>query len=272
MTIAEELSTLVSALIGAPLPVRLRAWDDSETGPDGDAPVLHIRDKNALRRLLWRPGELGLAQAYISGEIDVIGDLAEGLGRVWRLAGSAAPPRGPRARLAALPFCLRHGILGPRPSDPDLAAKVSGRLHSRERDQAAIAFHYDLSNDFYQRLLDPRMVYSCGYWTEEKPEYGLADAQRDKLDLVCRKLGLRPGSRLLDIGCGWGALAIHAALHYGATVVGVTLSKRQHDFAVERARQVGADDAVTLRLGHWRDVTESGFDAVSAIEIGEHIG
>jgi cyclopropane-fatty-acyl-phospholipid synthase len=160
-----------------------------------------------------------LAQAYVTGEIDVEGHLADGLARVWaiirgRKLTATGLPAALMARAAAT--ALRLGVIGPRPAAPASQARLSGRLHSRRRDRAAIAHHYDLSNDCYVLVLDPQMAYSCAYWTSDDPGYSLEHAQRDKLDLVCRKLGLAPGQRFLHVGCGWGSLS----LHYGVSVVG----------------------------------------------------
>lgn len=268
MTIAEELATLLAWTLKTVLPLRLRAWDGSEAGPAG-APVLHIKDRDALRRLLRNPGELALAQAYVTGEIDVDGDLRDGLDQVLR-AALALPKPGPGALVKGLPFALRHGLLRRPPAPPRHEAALSGRRHSRDRDAAAISHHYDLSNDFYARLLDDHLVYSCAYWTSDDPDYGLAEAQHDKLELICRKLRLRPGMRLLDVGCGWGALAIHAAAHHEVEVVAVTLSRQQHAFATERARAEGV--AVDFRRCDYRDLPDTGFDAVSTVEMGEHVG
>ncbi|BCY07472.1 cyclopropane-fatty-acyl-phospholipid synthase family protein [Actinoplanes sp. L3-i22] len=267
---AGALSTIVAGVAGGALPVRIRAWDGSESGPS-DGPVLVIRDRNALRRLLWHPNELGLAQAYIAGEIDVEGDLADGLRQVWRHARTTGLTGGGirvgvADRLRAARIALRLGVLGPRPANPPAQARLDGRVHTRERDRAAISYHYDLSNDFYRLILDPRMAYSCAYFTD--PAMSLEDAQVAKLDLICRKLGLRPGMRMLDVGCGWGALAIHAARNYGVTVVGVTLSKEQRAYAVEAA----GDLPIEFRLQDYRDVDDGPFDAISTIEMGEHVG
>ncbi|MFC1415783.1 class I SAM-dependent methyltransferase [Streptacidiphilus cavernicola] len=272
-TTAGRLAALLGSFLGDPLPVRIRAWDGSESGPD-DAPTVVLNSRRALRRLLWYPGELGLAEAYIAGELDIEGDLGEGLSRVWRSVrerGAApAPTLGDRARAVGL--AARLGAVGPRPAPPAGRADLSGALHSKARDRAAIHHHYDLSNDFYALLLDPSMAYSCAYWTSDRPGYTVADAQRDKLDLVCRKLGLAPGARLLDIGCGWGSLTLHAARHYGAHVTAITLSAQQHAFVTARAAELGLDDRVDVQLRDYRDVTEGGFDAVSTIEMGEHVG
>ncbi len=284
--VAPRLAELVERLIGVPLPIRIRAWDGSESGPPPrseagagigtDAPVAIIRHRRALRRMLWSPGELGLARAFVAGELDVEGDVADGLSRFWRLAKAqdiAALTLTASDKLAAAGLALRLGVLGPPPKPPASEARLSGRLHTRRRDRDAISHHYDLSNDFYEFLLDPRMAYSCGYWTRETgPDYGLVDAQRDKLDLICRKLALRPGMRLLDVGCGWASLLIHAATHYGVTAVGVTLSAEQRAFGMARVEALGLSDKIEIRLQDYREIPDQPFDAVSSIEMGEHVG
>ncbi|MFD3457341.1 class I SAM-dependent methyltransferase, partial [Streptomyces sp. NPDC058691] len=162
----------------------------------------------------------------------------------------------------------------PRPPAPRGRARLGGTLHSRGRDRAAISHHYDLSNEFYELLLDPSMAYSCAYWTRaDDPAYGLADAQRDKLELICRKLGLRPGMRLLDIGCGWGALSLYAAETHRAQVHAVTLSAAQRDAVQARIRERGLEEYVRVELRDYRDLEGSGgYEAVTAIEMGEHVG
>ncbi|WP_425498855.1 class I SAM-dependent methyltransferase [Natronoglycomyces albus] len=276
-TVAGELYTLISRMAGVDLPIRLHAWDGSEAGPKGnlewaDAPILHVRDRAALKRLMWRPTELGLVQAYILDEIDVEGDIALALERLWAMGADTQLKAGLGAWLAAIPAARRLKVFGRRPPAPNLEANVQGALHSRNRDRSAIAFHYDLSNDFYRLLLDSHMVYSCGYWTSNASDYGLEDAQRDKLDLICRKLGLRPGMRLLDVGCGWGALSMHAAEHYGAIVTAATLSQQQHAEATKRAKARGLAEAVDFRLCDYRDIEADSFDAICSIEMGEHVG
>lgn len=273
---AHQLTDLATELLGGPPPVRIRAWDGSLAGPDG-APVVHLRTRRALRRLLWQPDELGLAQAYISGDLEIEGDLTEALRTVWTSARDTGmrPPRAglaDRARAAAV--LLRLGALGPRPAAPSApAARLGGRLHSRSRDRAAISHHYDLSNDFYARLLDDSMAYSCGVWTRpDDPAYGLADAQHDKLEIICRKLALRPGSRLLDIGCGWGSLTLHAAETCKTQVTAVTLARRQAEFVTARVKERGLENLVEVRLCDYRDIEGGSYDAVSTIEMGEHVG
>jgi cyclopropane-fatty-acyl-phospholipid synthase len=269
--VAGQLAELVAPVLG-PLPVRLRAWDGSEAGPS-DGPVLVVRDRQALRRLLWSPNELGLAQAYITGELDVEGDLAEGLRRVWAQVRTRGPSRlSLGQRLRSLALARRLGVLGPRPAAPLVQAKLSGTIHSRERDRAAITYHYDLSNDFYRLILDPNMAYSCAYWTSDDPSYTLEQAQNDKLDLICRKLGLRPGMRLLDVGCGWGSLTVYAARHFGVRVTAVTLAGEQRSFVASRVAELGLTDRVEVRLQDYRDVADGPYDAISTIEMGEHVG
>ncbi|MCG7205633.1 SAM-dependent methyltransferase [Streptomyces arenae] len=271
---AHRITALAEDLLGGPLPVRLRAWDGSVTGP-ADGPVVVLRSRRALRRLLWQPGELGLAQAYVTGELDVEGDLGEGLRTVWAAARERGlrPPRlTPADRARALAAAVRLGVVGPPPSAPASQAQLRGGLHSRTRDRAAISHHYDLSNEFYGLLLDDTMAYSCGYWASDDPGFTSADAQRAKLELVCRKLGLKPGARLLDIGCGWGSLTLHAAERHGALVTAVTLAREQAAYVRARVAERGLAERVEVVCQDYRDIEGGGFDAVSTIEMGEHVG
>ncbi|MFE1250783.1 class I SAM-dependent methyltransferase [Streptomyces sp. NPDC058735] len=270
---AHRLAALAEDLLGGPLPVRLRAWDGSETGPD-KAPVVVLRSRRALRRLLWQPGELGLAQAYVTGELDVEGDLAEGLRTVWaaqRERGLRPPRLTPADRARAVAAAARLGVIGPRPAAPASQARLRGGLHSRARDRAAISHHYDLSNDFYALLLDETMAYSCGYWTEPGADAKPAAAQRAKLELIRRKLALEPGSRLLDIGCGWGSLTLHAAEH-GVRVTAVTLAREQAAHVREQVRERGLTERVEVVCQDYRDIEGGAFDAVATVEMGEHVG
>jgi len=258
MTVVATLEPLLEALFGGEPPVRIRAWDGSETGPAG-GPVLILRSRRALRRVLWSPGELGFARAYVTGDLDVSGDLAEGLRAVWT---SRPGPDVPWVR-AVVP-AVRLGIIGPPPRAPRSEARLSGRPHSPRRDRAVIAHHYDVPAAFYELLLDESMAYSCAYFDDGD----LAKAQRAKLDLICRKLGLRPGMRLLDVGCGWGSLAVHAAAEYGADVTGITLSEEQAAYA--RSRVTGLP--VEIRVEDYRETTDGPYDAIASIEMGEHVG
>ena len=277
VTTAERIAAVAASMLGGPLPIRLRAWDGSEAGPVG-APTLII-SRRGLRRLMWSPGELGLAEGYVTGDLDVDSDLSEGLAAMWA-ATRGGTLRQPRLRVADYPrlaaTAVRLGAVGPRPPRPGAEARLRGGKHTRDRDRAAIAHHYDLSNEFYALLLGPTMAYSCAYFTGG-PDQDPDDAQRAKLDLICRKLGLGKGRRLLDIGCGWGSLVCHAAEHYGADAVGVTLSRAQYDYVTKRVADQGLTDRVTVRLADYRELigspTDKGaFDAVSSIEMGEHVG
>ncbi|MEV8389621.1 MULTISPECIES: cyclopropane-fatty-acyl-phospholipid synthase family protein [unclassified Streptomyces] len=289
---ALRLTTLAEELLGAPLPVRIRAWDGSESGPP-DAPTLIIRNRRALRRLLWKPGELGLARAWVAGEIDVKGDLFEALGLlaglIWERGADTKdephPVLDPRMRAAARGLVQ---IAGPWPPPAPPAEEIRrrhGALHTKRRDRAAISHHYDVGNDFYELVLGPSMVYSCAYWGDGDGDGGrdadrdaggdgftLEDAQRDKLDLICRKLGLKEGDRLLDVGCGWGSMAIHAAREYGVRVTGVTLSREQAAYARKRVAEEGLTDRIELRVQDYRDVRDGPYDAISSIGMAEHVG
>ncbi|MET8943346.1 cyclopropane-fatty-acyl-phospholipid synthase family protein [Streptomyces sp. NPDC004542] len=271
---AHRLAALAADTLGGPLPVRLRAWDGSETGPTG-APVVVLRSRRALRRLLWQPGELGLAQAYVTGELDVEGDLGEGLRTMWAAArerGPRPPRLTPADRARALATAVRLGAVGPPPAAPASQARLRGGLHSRARDRAAVSHHYDLSNAFYGLLLDDTMAYSCGYWASDDPGFTPAAAQRAKLELICRKLDLRPGARLLDIGCGWGSLTLHAAERHGALVTAVTLARQQAAYVRERVAERGLTERVRVVCQDYRDIEGGDYDAVTTIEMGEHVG
>ncbi|MBB1243851.1 class I SAM-dependent methyltransferase [Streptomyces durbertensis] len=280
---AERLTVLARQMLDGPFPLRLRAWDGSEAGPD-HGPVLVVRDRRALHRLMWKPGELGLARAWVAGEIDVEGDLYEALSRLSRHLWHRERPGGRRPAafraLAALrdPGNLRAAgevvaLAGPAapPAPPrEEVPHRRGPLHSLRRDRAAISHHYDVGNDFYSLVLGPSMVYSCAYW--EHPEAGLEDAQRAKLDLVCRKLGLRPGQRLLDVGCGWGSMVLHAVRHHGVEAVGVTISEEQAALARKRIADAGLTDRADIRVQDYREIEDGPFDAISSVGMAEHVG
>ncbi|MDT0437321.1 MULTISPECIES: SAM-dependent methyltransferase [Streptomyces] len=271
---AQRLAALVETALGGPLPVRLRAWDGSEAGPP-TGPVIVVRSRRALRRLLWQPGELGLAQAYVTGEVDVEGSLAEGLRTMWSAAREQrlhAPSPGVAELARAAGTALLLGAAGPRPPAPASQARLRGGLHSRARDRAAVRHHYDLSNAFYRLLLDETMAYSCGYWVSDDPSFGAVDAQRAKLELICRKLALVPGARLLDIGCGWGSLTLYAAERHQARVTAVTLAAEQAAHVREQVAARGLGDRVEVVCQDYRDISGGGYDAVSTVEMGEHVG
>src|SRR6478672_11804894 len=273
--VAARLATALAPVVGGELPVHLTAWDGSVAGPN-DAPSVVIRSPQALRRILWHPGELGAAQAYVTGELDVEGDLDAALTHVWNVAadrGLSGVRPGPALLANLLRVAKDLGVLGPPPPAPDSQAVLRGRLHSRGRDRQAIHHHYDLSNEFYALILDPHMAYSCGYWRSDDPGYTVEEAQRDKLELVCRKVGLgAPGRRFLDVGCGWGSLSLYAAEHFGAQVTGVTIATEQKRFIDERIRERGLEDRVEIQLRDYRQIDSGPYDAVASLEMGEHVG
>ncbi len=274
--VAPALAAAIEPLIGGKLPIRLIAWDGSVAG-DESAPAVRLRNPNALRRMLWRAGELGVAQAYVCGDIDVDGDLGAALSHVWsqtaeRRLGPVKPSPVALVRLCVV--AARLGAFGAPLPPPTTQARMRGRLHSLSRDQAAISHHYDTSNDFYRLILDPSMAYSCAYWEPSQANCTLAEAQSDKLDRICHKIGLheRPGMRLLDLGCGWGSLSLHAAVHYGAQVVGLTLSREQKSYIDAARSELGLNDRIEIRVEDYRALTDGPFDAVASIEMGEHVG
>ncbi|MFI6102128.1 class I SAM-dependent methyltransferase [Lentzea sp. NPDC051213] len=258
---------MAERMLGGPLPIGIRAWDGSVAGPQ-DGTVLVLRSRDALRRLAWSPNELGLARAYVSGELDVEGDLALGLSQVWGLVRQGVTRRPRVSEVVKLALQLK--VLGRNPDAPKEEARLRGALHTKNRDREAISHHYDLSNAFYQLVLDPSMAYSCAYFTSSSDS--LEQAQHNKLDLVCRKLDLRPGQRLLDVGCGWGSMIIHAAKHYGVQATGVTISAQQRDHIQRRIKAEGLQGSVEVRLQDYREIRDEPFDAISTIEMGEHVG
>ncbi|MEU3333846.1 cyclopropane-fatty-acyl-phospholipid synthase family protein [Streptomyces sp. NPDC006668] len=274
---ALRLKSLVEQLLGVPLPVRIRAWDGSQAGPP-DAPALVVRNRRAVRRLLWKPGELGLARAWVAGDLEIEGDLYQALDLmaelVWERGEGARTLlqalRDPKVRAAARGLVKIAGLPLPPAPPREEVRRARAHLHTKRTDRRAISHHYDVGNDFYEIVLGPSMVYSCAYWAA--PDATLEQAQRDKLDLVCRKLGLTEGQRLLDVGCGWGSLALHAAREYGVRVVGITLSQEQAAYARKRAADGGLTDLVEIRVQDYRDVADGPYDAISSIGMAEHVG
>ena len=276
MDAVEMLRPLVDAALGTDLPVRVDCWDGSSMGSSDADVVVRFASRRALRRLIWAPNELGFARAYVSGDVLVEGDLLEALTRLDALADPERGPGvrvGPDTRAAVVKAVVRLGALGLPPRPPAEEIRLSGRRHGRGRDAKAVSHHYDVGNDFYALVLGPSMVYSCAYF-EQAPSaaYTLEDAQRAKLDLVARKLGLSPGMRLLDVGCGWGSFVIHAAREYGAQAVGVTLSQEQAAFARVTAASMGLADRVEIRVQDYRDVPDGPYDAIASIGMAEHVG
>jgi len=263
MTVARA----IGAVLGPDLPIGVRAYDGSRLGPEDPPATLLIRSPAVFRRTLTAPGELGLGRAYVAGELDVEGDLFAALSalrdRVPDLRRFDARRWTEALRLA--------GAAGWRPPRiPSEEARLRGRRHSKARDAAAIAHHYDVSNAFYRIVLGSSMTYSCAVW--ERPDVTLEEAQAAKYELICRKLGLEPGMRLLDVGCGWGGMAIHAAERHGVHAVGITLSRRQVEWAEKAVAEVGLADRVRIRYQDYRDVDDGPFDAISSIGMFEHVG
>ena len=266
---AEVVGELGRLLLGAPVPLSIRCWDGSEAVVEG-APTLVVRHRRALRRLVYAPGELGLARAYVSGDLDVAGDLYAALSSADELPSRPELHVDRRALARLVGPLLRLGVLGLPPAPPPEEARLRGIRHSLRRDRNAISHHYDVGNDFYRLLLGPSLVYSCAYFTE--PAATLEQAQEAKLELVCRKLGLQSGMRLLDVGCGWGSLALHAAARYGVSVTAVTISAAQAELARRRIADAGLADRVEVRLQDYREVVDGPFDAISSIGMAEHVG
>ena len=261
MTVAR----LLSSVLGTDLPVVIHAYDGSVVGPRDARTTLVVRSPDALRRIVAAPNELGFGRAYVAGDLDVDGDIFD----VIQLTKEVEQVRfGPGEIAAALRLVGTSG-LKPLPPPPE-EARLRGRRHSRARDAAAIAHHYDVSNDFYRMVLGPSLTYSCALWSDTTTT--LEQAQHDKYELICRKLALTPGMRLLDIGSGWGGMLLHAARHHGVHAVGVTLSRPQAELARERAAELGLADRVEVRFGDFRDITDGPYDAISSIGMFEHVG
>ncbi|GAB2677899.1 class I SAM-dependent methyltransferase [Thalassiella azotivora] len=256
-------------------PVRLTAFDGSSLGPV-DAPVrLHLASERGLSYLATAPGDLGLARAYVTGDLELHGvhpgDPYEALKLLgqWRFRR----PTPGQARDILRMMGWRRFIPPPPPPQehlPRWRRAVEGLRHSRQRDARAIERHYDVSNAFYEMVLGPSMAYTCAVYP--KAGASLEEAQEEKLDLVCRKLDLQPGGRLLDVGCGWGGMVRHAARHYGVTAVAVTLSGQQARWAAEAVERDGLADRVTVLHRDYRDAPGTDYDAISSIGLTEHIG
>jgi len=259
------LADLVRDLLGDDLPIAIQAYDGSRLGPADPPATIVVRSPAALRRIVTAPGELGFGRAYVAGDLDVEGDIYAALSLRDHLPNVRLTPR----QWAAAVRVVGAGGLRPLPPPPE-EAHLRGRRHSKERDAAAISHHYDVSNDFYRMVLGPSMTYSCAVWDD--PSVGLERAQAAKYELICRKLGLRPGMRLLDVGCGWGGMVLHAAKHHGVSAVGVTLSTRQVEWAGKAVAEAGLGDRVEVRRQDYRDVDDGPYDAISSIGMFEHVG
>ena len=248
-------------------PFRVTLWDGTElpsTGTNG--PVFSVRSPVALGHMLRAPGQLGLGRAYVAGAVDV-----DDVDKVLALLDRYEPPpidARSKARLAAA--AVRAGALKRVPRTPAVELRPQGRRHSVARDKRAVTHHYDVSNDFFELFLGPSMTYSCAVWSRGATT--LEEAQETKLELVCTKLALTAGERVLDVGCGWGAFAIHAAQRHGVHVTGITLSEPQAERARRRVREAGVADQVEIRVMDYRELRSERFDAIASIGMVEHVG
>ena len=264
--------TSVATLIGRALgsaPVYIEGYDGSTSGPADASVRMILRSPKALAYLITAPSELGLARAYVSGELEIVGDPYDALTAIWSNRIGHLPWRERMATLRRVdPRALRW--VDPPPEELGARRLRAGLRHSKSRDAKAIAHHYDVSNTFYEWVLGPSMTYTCACFPSE--DATLEQAQEHKYDLVARKLHLEPGMRLLDVGCGWGGMVMHAARNHGVQALGVTLSRRQAEWAKERIASEGLGHLAEVRFSDYRDVAETGFDAVSSIGLTEHIG
>ncbi|TDD83647.1 class I SAM-dependent methyltransferase [Saccharopolyspora karakumensis] len=253
-------------ILGGDLSVEIRAFDGSRAGTAGADVCVEVRSPLALSHLANAPGELGLARAYVSGALEVHGDMYSALAAF------------PSVTLNDVPAGLRRELLfklaGYRfwwpVRVPEVEHRSRGWRHSKNRDSQSISYHYDVSNRFYEYVLGSSMAYTCAVYPEK--DATLEQAQFTKHDLVARKLDLSEGQRLLDVGCGWGGMVMHAAEHYGVRGLGVTLSRQQAQWAQKAIAERGLADLAEVRYMDYRDVRETGFDAVSSIGLTEHIG
>ncbi|WP_110205169.1 SAM-dependent methyltransferase [Nocardioides daejeonensis] len=276
LTTPVSLAQTVDNLLVDGLPLRFTAYDGSAAGPQDSPFHLHLATERGLSYLLTAPGDLGMARAYVSGDLEVRGVSPGDPYPVMQLLLNHLRFRKPSVTEAAT--ILRNiGISTLVPPPPPASEHlprwrriVEGLRHSQARDAEVIAHHYDVSNRFYEMVLGPSMTYTCAVHADD--DVTLEEAQWAKYELVAQKLALRPGMRLLDVGCGWGGMVRHAAREHGVRALGVTLSAAQAEWAQAKIKEEGLDDLVEVRHLDYRDVAESGFDAVSSIGLTEHIG
>jgi cyclopropane-fatty-acyl-phospholipid synthase len=247
-------------------PFSVAFWDGAELEGTAPGPRFDVRSPAALAHALRAPGQLGIGRAYVSGQLEVDDlDAAIHLLQTWK---PPAIDRRGQARLA-LAAARAMGVTRP-PRRPQAELVPRGRRHSAERDRRAVRHHYDLPPEFFALFLDESMTYSCAIFSRGATT--LEEAQATKLELVCTKLELQAGQRLLDVGCGWGSFAVHAAREHGASVVGITLSAPQAEVARARAADAGVADRVDIRVADWRELAGERFDAIASIGMVEHVG
>jgi cyclopropane-fatty-acyl-phospholipid synthase len=272
-SVANRLTPVIDAFLGGEPPIAFRFWDGSSLGAAEADTAIVLKSPRALTRLVYAPGELGFARAYVSDDLDIEGDIFEVLALRDMLEARTIDTDlrlNSRAVGRLLKAVVALSALSLPPPVPPEEVRLRGRAHSRNRDADAISHHYDVGNDFYRLILGDTMTYSCAYF--EQDHLSLDEAQAAKYDLVCRKLGLEPGMRLLDVGCGWGGMVLHAARNYGVSAVGITLSHEQADFAAQRASESEVAHMVDIRYQDYRDVGDGPFDAISSIGMFEHVG
>jgi cyclopropane-fatty-acyl-phospholipid synthase len=279
------IADVINGFFDGGLPVRLSAYDGSVAGDTTSPYGLRILNRRGLSYILTASGDLGLARAYVSGDLELEGTHPGDPYPLLKLiVGHTDFARPGVAELAGIVKTLGVGnFVPPKPPAhehlPAWRTAVEGlraaglktlKRHTHERDAEAIHHHYDVSNTFYEYVLGPSMAYTCAVFPTE--DATLEEAQAEKFDLICRKLDLKPGMRLLDVGCGWGTMVRHAAKHYGVKALGVTLSREQANWAAEAIKRDGLDDVAEVRFSDYRDVVERDFDAISSIGMTEHIG
>jgi cyclopropane-fatty-acyl-phospholipid synthase len=280
--LASVIDNLLVKVFNKKLPINLELWDGSISESIGSNCKIIVRSPNAFKRLLFAPGELGLARAFISGDLDLEGSIFDLVDLRKAIAddyGKVNLNFNLKVKFEILKSLIHLKAVGLPPKPPSIEIKPISRIgkspHSKLRDKEDISYHYDVSNEFYRTFLGPTMVYSCGYFGNDynrKLEPTLEQAQLDKCDLVCRKLQLKDGQRLLDIGCGWGTLLIYAAKKYNIRGVGVTLSKQQFEYATLKIKELNLDDRIEVRLQDYRDIKNEVFDAICSIGMAEHVG
>jgi cyclopropane-fatty-acyl-phospholipid synthase len=248
-------------------PFSIQFWDGSSLpATRGGGPTFSVRSPHAVARALRAPGQLGLGRAYVSGELDV-----DDLDVLNHMLYDWEPPHLSRRKRARLLLAAARATGARIPSQrPRTELKPKGPLHSRQRDARAVRYHYDISNEFFALFLDRSMTYSCAFFSRDGAS--LESAQTAKLELTCQKLRLQPGQRVLDVGCGWGSFAIHAATRHGVNVVGITLSEQQAGLARERVKQAALAEQVEIRMMDYRDLQDGPFDAIASIGMVEHVG
>ena len=248
-------------------PFNVRFWDGASVAATvADAPTFFVRRPVALAHFLAAPSTLGLGRAYVDGSL-AVDDLDLALRTVERFD---PPPLTLTDRVRLGLAAAAAAIPGGLPRRPDLELIPRGELHSAERDAQAVRYHYDVGNEFFSLFLDESMTYSCGVFSRGAQTLG--EAQRTKLELVAGKLDLQPGMRVLDVGCGWGSFAIHAAREHGVEVVGITLSRHQAERARERVADAGLSEQVEIRVQDYRQLTAGSFDAIASVGMSEHVG